>query len=92
MIGIDTAVSLVVYLIIAGIVFGLLFWLINYCASQFPGMEPFAGIARVILVILGVLVLIGVLLSFAGHPVFSGGGGRVGLLDSGRDMLYALAA
>lgn len=67
MISIQAAVMAVVYLIVAGLVFGLLWWLIGYC--QLPA--PFDKFARVVLAILAVLVLIGILLSFVGgYQVF----------------------
>lgn len=69
MISIGGAVHFVILLIVAALVFGLLFWLLNYCESQFPGAGVFFRVGRIILVILAVLVLIGLLLSFAGYPV-----------------------
>ncbi len=67
----ETVVELVVFLIIAGAVLGLLYYLIYFVESQFPSppMALFCKVARVALVILAVLVLIGMLLSFAGHPI-----------------------
>ncbi len=61
-ISIDTIVNLVVYLLVVGVVFGLL---------SFPGegMAMFCRFARIALVVLGVLLLIGIVLSLAGHPV-----------------------
>ena len=67
MISISAAVTVVMYLIIAGIIFGLLWWLIVFC--QIP--EPFNKVARVILAILAVFVVIGILLSLVnGTPMF----------------------
>lgn len=71
MISIETVVKLVLYLLGAGIIFGLLLYLINYVSSQFPGMEPFAKVARIVLVVMAVLILIGVVLNFMGHPVIA---------------------
>ncbi len=71
MISLSGVVSIVVYLLIAGAVFGLLFFLIDYVAGQFPSMAPFASVAKIILVILMVLVLIGFLLSLISErPLF----------------------
>lgn len=73
MIDLATVVWLVVYLLIAGAVFGLLIFLINYVASQFPSepMNLFAKVARIALVVLAVLILIGVLVSIvSGTPLF----------------------
>ena len=59
MISLSGAVTILVYLIVAGLVFGLLWWLLNYCALP----EPFNKIAHVVLAVLAVFVIIGILLS-----------------------------
>ncbi len=67
MISLSAVVMVVVYLIVAGLVFWLLWWLVNYIAPP----EPFRKVANVILAILAVLVVIGVLLSLTyGQPIF----------------------
>ena len=69
MISIEGAVRVIVYLIIGGIIFGLLKWLVD--ASPIP--DKFKQIANFILIALAVLVLIGILLSFVGvgvGPIF----------------------
>jgi hypothetical protein len=67
MISLSGAVTIIVYLVVAGIVFWLLWWLVNYISPP----EPFKKIANVILAILAVLVIIGILLSVAGgQPLF----------------------
>ena len=67
MISLTSAVTLVIYLIVAGLIFWLLSWLVAYCAPP----EPFRKIASVCLAILAVLVVIGILLQFlGGQPVF----------------------
>lgn len=67
MISLSGAVSVVIYLVVAGLVFGLLWWLIGYAAIP----EPFNKLARVALAVLAVLVCIGLLLSLVGgQPVF----------------------
>ncbi len=78
MIDLSTAVWVVLYLLIAGAVFGLLFFLINYIAAQFPGeaMNLFAKVARIFLIVLAVLVLIGLLVGFVtGKSLFRWGPG-----------------
>jgi predicted membrane protein len=61
------AVSIIVGLIVAGLVFWLLWFLLDYCAIP----EPFNKIAHVILMILAVCVIIGLLLSVVGgQPLF----------------------
>ncbi len=79
MIDLSTVVILVLYILAAGAVFGLLFWLIGYVERQFQGevMTMFAKFARIGLVILAVLVLIGIIISiFGGTPIFRWGGIR----------------
>jgi hypothetical protein len=67
MISITAAVTVILYLIVAGLIFGLLWWLVGYVGLP----EPFGRVARVILAILAVFVVIGILLSFlGGTPVF----------------------
>jgi hypothetical protein len=62
MISLSAAVSVIVYLLIVGCVFGLLWWLIGYIAPP----EPFRKVANVVLAILAVLVVIGILISLVG--------------------------
>ena len=67
MISLSAMVSVIIYLIVAGLVFWLLWWLINYVGLP----EPFDKIANVILAIAAVLVIIGILLSLTtGQPLF----------------------
>ena len=66
MISISTAVTLIVYLLIGGIVFGLFYWLIVYCEGEFPQVPMFFKIARIMLVFLAVLVVVGILLGVVG--------------------------
>lgn len=70
MIDLQQVVFVVLYLLGAAAVFGLLFFLIGYVERSFPGeaMTLFAKVARIFLVILAVLVLIGVILQFLGGP------------------------
>lgn len=67
MISLSGAVLVFVYLLVAGLVFGLLWWLVGYIGLP----EPFNKAARVVLAILAVLVIIGILLSLiGGTPLF----------------------
>jgi hypothetical protein len=59
-------VAVIVYLLVAACVFALLHFLIGYVGSKFPESGPFVKVAHIVLVVLAVLVLIGLLLSFAG--------------------------
>ena len=58
-------VELVIYLAIVGGILWLLLWLISYIGLP----EPFAKVAKIIIMVVGVLILINVLLGFAGHPI-----------------------
>ena len=71
MISITTVVMFVLYLLGAGLIFGLLNYLIDYVATNFPSAAPFTKFAKIGLVILAVLILIGVILSFMGHPIIA---------------------
>lgn len=72
MISLSGAVSIVLYLLVAAVIFGLLFWLLNYVGGLFgEGATPFIKIGKIILVILAVLICIGILLSLVGgQPLF----------------------
>ena len=64
MISLSAVITVVVYLIVAGLIFWLLWWLVNYIAPP----EPFRKIANVVLAILAVLVVCSLLLSLVGGP------------------------
>lgn len=71
MISLSSAINVVVMLIVAGLIFGLLWWLVDYCGIP----EPFHKVAKVVLAVLAVLVVIGILLSLvSGTPVFRASG------------------
>ena len=61
----DAVIQSLIYVIIVGVCFGLLWWLLSYIALP----APFDKVARVILTIAAVIILIGVLLGMAGHPL-----------------------
>ena len=61
----EVLVESVVFIIVGGIIFGLLYWLVS--VTKIP--EPFAQVARVVLAVVGVLFLINILLSLTGHPL-----------------------
>jgi hypothetical protein len=70
-IGLADLVWYVIYLLIAAVIIGLLWFLINYIEKQFtdPGFPVMFKVIRVIFVVLVVLFAIGLLLSFAGFPI-----------------------
>lgn len=55
----------VIWIIVTGLCFWLILWLISYVGLP----DPFAKIARVILACAAVIFLINVLLGLAGHPL-----------------------
>jgi uncharacterized membrane protein len=57
--------SLVVWVIVIGLVFYLLWWLVGYIGLP----EPFNKVVRIILAVAAVIFLINVLLGLAGHPL-----------------------
>lgn len=60
-------IQLVVWVVVIGLIFSLLLWLIAYCELR----EPFAKVARVILAVAAVLILINLLLGLVGSPIVS---------------------
>jgi hypothetical protein len=67
----EALVLFVVYLMVAGLILALLYYLVNFVAAQFPGpgADLFARVARVVLVVVAVLVLIDLLLGLVGRPL-----------------------
>ncbi len=58
-------VGFLVWIIVIGCIFGLLWWLIGYVGLP----EPFNKIARVVIAVIAVLLLINVLLGLVGQPL-----------------------
>lgn len=69
MIAIGDIVWAVVYMLIGGLVLGLLWWLISYIERQGVGPPVVFKVIRVIFVILVVLLLISILLGLLGFPI-----------------------
>jgi hypothetical protein len=73
MISLGGLVSVVVALLVLGLVVALLIWLVDYVSGQFPSAAPFAKVAKIIVVVVAVLLLIGIILNLSGMtsgPVF----------------------
>ncbi len=69
MISLSGAVYIIVYIVVAG----LIYFLLNYLIDAVPAPDPFKKVAKVILLVLGILVCIGFLLSLLNggvNPVF----------------------
>lgn len=56
---------LLIELIIAGVFVWLLMWAVGYIGLP----EPFAKVAKVVIVLIVILILVGLLMSMAGHPI-----------------------
>lgn len=67
MISASALLTAVVYLVVVGLIFWLLTWLIS--AVGLP--EPFNKVARVFLAVAAVIVVIAVLLSLVGTPLIA---------------------
>jgi predicted tellurium resistance membrane protein TerC len=66
----EALLQFVVYIVVAGLIFWLLWWLIAYVGLP----EPFNKVARVVVAVVAVLFLISVLLGLAGKPVIKWSG------------------
>lgn len=59
-------ISALIYLVIYIIVIGLVLWLLNYLIDAVPLQDPFRRVAKVALIVVGVLIVIVLLLNFVG--------------------------
>lgn len=60
-------ISLVITIVIAG----LIYWVLDWALTKFALPEPFAKIARVLLVLMAVVFIVNALLSMNGHGFIS---------------------
>ncbi len=63
----SSLVETVIYLLIVGGVLWLLLWLVGYIGMP----EPIAKVAKIIIMVVGVLICINVLLGLAGTPLLT---------------------
>jgi hypothetical protein len=68
-VSLEGIVTFIVYLLIAVVVLGLLWWLIGYVEAQGWGPPQAFKVIRVIFVVLIVLLCIAILMSLIGHPL-----------------------
>lgn len=59
--------NMLVMLVIAGLIFWLLFWFIGFVGLP----EPFAKVAKVVIGLVAVVFLINILLGLSGHPLIA---------------------
>ena len=58
-----------IHILIVVLILGLVFWIIWWALSYLPLPEPFAGIAKFIVVLIFALILIYLLLPLANIPI-----------------------
>lgn len=63
----SAVISVIIWLIVAGLIFWILQWLINYVGLP----EPFAKVAKVVLAVAVAIVVINALLTLAGSPIIA---------------------
>jgi len=61
----EAVINGLIWLVVLGLIFWLLYWLIGVVGLP----EPFNKVARVILAVAAVIILIGWLMNLAGHPL-----------------------
>lgn len=66
MIPLSGLLGLLVTLVLAGLVFWLIWWFIGYVALP----EPFNKVARVIIGLVALIFLLNLLFGMGGHPIF----------------------
>ena len=66
MIEASALVTFLIWLIVAGAIFWLLNWLIDYVAVP----DPFRKIAKIVLAVVAVVIVINALLMLVGTPLF----------------------
>lgn len=64
MIALSTLVWIILIIVVAGLIWGLLYWLVNH--PKVGLQDPFKWVANVILLVLAVFFLIGCLLHLVG--------------------------
>jgi len=62
---INSLVSFVVYLVIIGLIFWVIWWFVGYVGVP----EPFNKVIRVVLGLFALIIVVGLLLSLVGHPL-----------------------
>lgn len=61
----QTLFSVVIWIVIAAVIWGLVNWLVGYIGVP----EPFNKVIRVVMAIVAVLICINALLALTGHPL-----------------------
>jgi hypothetical protein len=69
-------ITSLIYLVVYIIVVGLVLWLLNYLIDAVPLQEPFHRVAKIAILVIGVLIIILLLLNFLG--VLDAGPPRLG--------------
>ena len=64
-VSIDGLVEVIVYLVIVGLIFWVVWWFVGYVGVP----EPFNKVIRVVMGLFALLIVISLLLSMLGHPI-----------------------
>jgi hypothetical protein len=62
----DNMIGVLINLVIYLLVIGLILWLLNYLIDNLPMPDPFRRVAKIVLMVVGVLILIILLLGLVG--------------------------
>ena len=62
---VSTLIQLVIYIVVVGVIF----WLLRYLIANVPMDEPFRRIANIALTVIGVLIVVLILLNFLGFDL-----------------------
>lgn len=65
MISLSALASVLLYVVIVGLVFWLLWWVVEQVGLP----EPFHKIAKVLLVLISAFIVLNILLGLLGHPI-----------------------
>lgn len=65
-ISIGSLLGLIIYLVVIGLIFWVIWWFLGYVGVP----EPFNKVIRVILALVALIIVVNILLGFAGHPLF----------------------
>lgn len=66
-ISVESLISTVIYLLVIGLIFWLIWWFLSYVALP----EPFNKVLRVIVAVLALLVVVNFLLALVGYPILT---------------------
>lgn len=66
-VSVDSMVSTLIYLVIIGLIFWVVWWFVGYVGVP----EPFNKVIRVVIGLIALLIVVSFLLGLVGHPIIS---------------------